>query len=191
MAENNPPFLAATGVVRRKVKTSLAAIKFGILGHAERAHDVEPMILNAMSSLTEFLSTSGVAQVEESGLTIEPEMDIAADQRHVLRYKGHSTVTCEVVTERSADLMRGAIEAGARNVQHVSFKATEEQIVDARLSAIEKAVQTATREARAASRAAGSSIGEIIQIQIADSLDEYRTGDGEVLASVTIKFQLR
>jgi len=162
--------IIATGIGRRRVEPTIAAVRLKVEDRQSTAANVQESVSEKCTQLVEFLRyDEGVNKVETTGLYLVPRKEPKGNRISApTGYIANKCITFEIVAERSEEIISGALRNGATAVSGVSFKASEPVRQQARLDAVKDGVKKATAEAYAAAQAAGIHINKVVVISIGD-----------------------
>lgn len=204
--------LTVTGQGKESIATTRSRVQLGVEAQGETAVEVQQEVAERSTAVVEFLRSRNVDQLQTTGISLNPQYDYSNNRQQVIGYTATNTVSFEVPTDQTGNLLDQAVQAGASRIDSVGFIAAEEAIAAARQQAIREAIQNAQVQATAALDALGFSQQEIVGVQIdgaavpppinynynqafarSDVAEAAQTpvisGEQEVMASVTLQIR--
>lgn len=158
--------LSVTGTGRQSIPTSLSQVSLGVVVEAQTARQAQQQAAQRQTAVIEWLRSQNVAELETTGISLNPRYDYS-ENRQVLRgYEAVNTVSFEVETEAAGGVIDGAITAGATRIEGVRFTATDSVVEAARQQALELAVADAQQQADTVLSALNLSRQEIIGVVV-------------------------
>ena len=144
---DTPRILEVTGQGVVSVPTNTAQIQVGIEVEGATATEVQQEIAQITSRVVEQLNQLGVNELQTISISLRPNLKFDQGQSTVVGFIGSNTLQFEVPTEQAGETIDAAIQAGANLIQNISFMAPETELNQARLDALELAVQDAQNQA--------------------------------------------
>ncbi len=158
--------LEVTGQGVISIPTNTAQIQVGIEIEGTTATEVQQAIAQRSSEVVEQLNQLGVIDLQTISISLFPEIDYEQDDSPVVGFIGRNELQFEIATEQAGETIDAAIQAGANIIQDVSFIAPETELNQARLDALELAVQDAQVKATSVLNNLGLQPLEIVDIDI-------------------------
>lgn len=158
--------LTVTGHGSEEVATSLTQVSLGVEVQAETAEAAQQQAASRADAVVNFLRSQSVANLETTGLRLNPNYDSRQGQRQIVSYTASNTVRFELPTERAGGVVDAAVEAGASRINGISFIADDGALRAAQRVALRNATDDAQQQAQAVLRQLNLSQQEIVGIQI-------------------------
>ena len=163
----DPPTIVASGSGDARVTPDRAIIMIGVQSRGASAAAASAANAAKQRAVIDTLVAMGIprAQIATMHYNVHPEMrhDPKEMRERIIGYMVSNTVRVEI---RKLDQVSGAIDAslakGANQINSLNFYA--ENIDDPRRAALSHAVQRARADAEAMAKAAGGSLGELIEL---------------------------
>lgn len=161
------PVLSASGQGEAKVTPDRASVLVNVQTRGMNAAVAAGENAQRTKAVVDALSKLGLSrdQLSTEGYTVYPEMRYDKDggSPHVAAYVVTNTVRAETRRpEQAGAIVDAAITAGANMINSLSFYASS--IDEARRQAIGAAVSSARADAEAMARAAGGSLGSLLEL---------------------------
>ena len=161
------PVLSASGQGEAKVTPDRASVLVNVQTRGSTAALAAGENAQKTKSVVDALSKLGLSrdQLSTEGYTVYPEMRYDKDgaSPHVVAYVVTNTVRAETKRpEQAGAIVDAAITAGANVINSLSFYASS--IDEARRQAISAAVTSARADAEAMARAAGGTLGALLEL---------------------------
>ncbi|MEL7072039.1 MAG: SIMPL domain-containing protein [Cyanobacteria bacterium J06581_3] len=158
--------LTVTGQGSESIPTTLTQVNLAVVVEADTAEAAQQQAAQRQSAVIEWLRSQNVEKLETAGISLNPRYDYI-DDRQVLRgYRASNTISFRVPTAAAGDVIDGAVNAGATQINNVSFVAEDSAIESARQRALQSAVQDAQQQADTVLSALGLSRQEVVNVQI-------------------------
>jgi uncharacterized protein YggE len=158
--------LTVTGQGKESVATTRTRVQLGVESQGETAVAVQQEVAERSARLVEFLRSRNVDELQTAGISLNPQYDYSNNRQQIIGYMATNTVSFEIATQETGNLLDQAVQAGASRIDSVSFIAAEEAIAAARQQAIREAIQNAQTQAQTALDALGFAQQEIVGVQI-------------------------
>jgi uncharacterized protein YggE len=163
-----PPQIVVNGRGEVRVVPDVATVTIGVQTRANTAAEATAENSKKQLAVVNAIKAKGVAaaQISTSGFSVQPET--VYDQRgqaapKTTGYLVSNMVTVELKrTEQVGPVIDGALAAGANQIHGLSFSVSSPD--SARRAALAQAVQNARQDAEVAARAAGGTLGQLIEI---------------------------
>jgi len=161
------PSLVASGQGEAKVTPDRASVMVNVQTRAATATAAANENAQRTKAVLEALAKLGLSkdQLSTEGYTVYPEMKYDKDGAapRVTAYVVTNSVRAETKRpEQAGAIVDAALVAGANMINSLSFYASS--IDDARRSAIASAVESARADAEAMAKAAGGSLGDLLEL---------------------------
>ncbi|MGF1513900.1 MAG: SIMPL domain-containing protein [Elainellaceae cyanobacterium] len=158
--------LSVTGRGSEAAPTSATRVSVGVQVDAPTAEAAQSEAAQRSTEVVERLQSEQVDKLETAGITLNPRYDYSDNRRRLAGYTATNTVSFEVETERAGELLDDLVQAGATDINGISFIASDAAIATAQQQALQEAVQDAQGQAAAVLEALGFTSQEIIGIQV-------------------------
>ncbi|MEO1006752.1 MAG: SIMPL domain-containing protein [Cyanobacteria bacterium J06638_38] len=158
--------LEVTGQGIISVPTNTAVIQVGIEVEGDTASEVQQEVAQLSSAVVEQLTQLGVNDLQTIRISLSPNLQFDQGQSTVVGFTGTNILQFEVPTEQAGGTIDAAIQAGANLIQNISFTAPEADINQARIDALELAIQDAQAQAGSVFDTLGFQAVEIVDIDI-------------------------
>lgn len=139
--------LVVTGQGSVAVETAIAVLRLGVVVEGESAQTVQAEVASQSTQLIEALQTLEVDRLQTTGITLNPQYDYQGGRSRQVGVVGQNQIQFEVPIDRAGSILDQAIDAGATQVQSVSFRAEESVRIQAREQALQQAVEDALAQA--------------------------------------------
>ncbi len=167
-----PPQIVVTGRGEVRVVPDLATVTVGVQTRAATAAQATAENSRKQLAIVSAIKGRGVlaTQISTSGFSVQSETQYDRQGQGAPRTTGYlvsNSVTVELKqTEQVGPVIDAALAAGANQVHGLSFSVSSPD--SARRAAIAQAVQNARQDAEVAARAAGGTLGSLIEIVAVD-----------------------
>ncbi|MGF1575958.1 MAG: SIMPL domain-containing protein [Cyanophyceae cyanobacterium] len=141
MSQANLLTVSGQGLVT--VETSIAVVRLAVWLEGESAAAVQEEVAKRTNSLVEQLRQEDVQKLQTTGISLNPRYTYRDGVTEQVGVEGQNAVQFEVPIDQAGAVLDGAIEAGATQIQSVSFKAADDVIQAAREEAIRLAIADA------------------------------------------------
>ena len=159
--------ITVTGSGQESIPTTLTRVELGVQAQGPTALAVQQDIAQRQSRVIELLRQNNVDKLQTTGIRLSPQYSYNnREQPRITGYSGSNTVSFELPTEQVGGLLDEAIEAGANQINRVSFTAADDAISAAQSTALAAATNDAQRQADAVLAALGLSAAEVVSIQV-------------------------
>lgn len=158
--------LTVTGQGEETIPTSITRVQLGVEVRGETAAEVQQEVARRTAAVVNLLRSRNVAQLQTTGISLQPNYDYRDNQQRLLGYIGTNSVSFRIDTERAGPLIDEAIQAGATRIDGVSFIAEDSAIAAAQKEALREATQDAQAQADVVLNALNLSRKDIVRIQI-------------------------
>ena len=158
--------LTVTGQGTENIATTLTEVQLGVEIQGETAEAVQQEVAERTSAVVELLRSRNVEQLQTTGVRLQPAYDFSNNDRRLIGYMATNTVSFRLPTEQAGSLLDEAVQAGATQIDGVSFTATEGAITEAQQQALRDAVEDAQQQAQAVLQALNFTAKEIVSIQV-------------------------
>ncbi|MCG5056035.1 MAG: SIMPL domain-containing protein [Myxococcales bacterium] len=164
------PSVTATGEGKASGKPNLATVTVAVVVEAKTATSATSEAALRQSAVIAAVKgeLAGQGQVQTSGYSLSPVYDYNEGRQTLRGYQVRNALTAELRDpSKVGAVIDAAVQAGATEIASVSFGLEDSGA--ARAEAIRKATEAAMREATAAARAAGRSLGTVKTIAVGSS----------------------
>ena len=158
--------LEVTGKGIVSVPTNTAQIQVGIEVEGDNASQVQQEIAQLSSAVVEQLNQLAVDELQTVSISLRPNTQFIDGQNTVVGFIGTNILQFEVPTEQAGVTIDAATEAGANIIQNISFIAPDEELIQARMQAIELAIQDAQDQADSVFNTLDLQLVEIVDIAV-------------------------
>ncbi|MEO1591877.1 MAG: SIMPL domain-containing protein [Cyanobacteria bacterium J06632_22] len=159
--------ITVTGSGQESIPTTLTRIELGVQAQGPTAVAVQQDIAQRQSRVIELLRRNNVDKLQTNGIRLSPQYSYNnREQPRITGYSGSNTISFELPTDQVGGLLDDAIDAGANQINRVSFTATDAAIATAQSTALAAATRDARRQADAVLATLGLSAAEVISIQV-------------------------
>ena len=148
--ENQQRIIVVTGIGWATAEPSIAKVNLGVYTEASTAAEAVQQNAEKMSSVIEALKALGISEedIKTLNYALSPIMDYESRPPRVVGYRASNVIT---ITVRALDMVGQvidvAVEAGANEVQSVTFTLTETESQRLKLEALQKAAENAKAKA--------------------------------------------
>lgn len=163
------PQIVTSASGEAKVVPDRGHIYFAVETRAKTAAQAGADNARVQTAVIDAIKAKGVAaqHITTSGYSLGPEEEYPKGERKLLGYIARNTIVVDVQRlDQLGSLIDVALGAGANNVGGISYYSTE--LESARRSALERAVARAKGDAEVLARAAGGSLGSLIELSVAN-----------------------
>lgn len=205
--------LDVTGQATVVVKYDTATLSFGVSEIHPTAVEAYQAMGNQMNAVVKALKAQGIKeeQLKTGTLSLQPEYEWLKEEGQKLKgFRATNTLAVETrQLDQVAALMQTAVEAGANQVNGVSFSVkNNESLVE---DALDLAVDNAKEKAERVAKRLGTAVAGVYSVQVHDrnsgpiryesankmmAMDGASSapvfqGDGELSVSISVTFELR
>jgi uncharacterized protein len=173
-AANRPHsrILNVSGMAQEQIPTTLTQVSLGISAQGKTAQEVQQEMARRSTAVITLLRSRNVERLKTTGVNLSPNYTTSDNGRQkLIGYTGSNTVSFRLPTEQMGNLLDAAVEAGASNINGVSFVASEEAIAAARQRALRRAALEAQSQAQTVLSALGLPPGQAVDIAIDHARD--------------------
>jgi uncharacterized protein len=157
--------LTVTGLGCERIPTAIAQVYLSVEAQGKIVQVVQKEIARRSAAVVALLRARNVEWLETTGISFSPDYS-PSNRRQLIGFTGHNTLSFRMPAEQEGDLLEEVVQAGASNINGVSFVATEDAIAKARHRALQEATLDAQNQAQAVLAALNFQAGEIIGIAI-------------------------
>ena len=164
-----PPQVVATGHGETKIASDRATVMVAVETRAKTAAEAGRMNARKLQAVQDTLVKLGVTrdQLATVQYSVTPDWRYEERTQKLVGYVASNTLRIQIrKLETVGQLIDAALGAGATNINSVEFSAS--MIDSARRVAIKDAVSQARADAEAMARAAGGSLGSLIEMTMQD-----------------------
>ncbi len=152
-----------TGEGKSQAVPDVAVVTAGVQTQGSTVKQVQDEINRKSAAIIDAIKKLGVdaKDIQTSNYSVHPTYDYQASTQRITGYQGNSTLTIKVrQMDRANSVIDAATAGGANQVSGVSFEVSDK--AKAENEARELAVAEAKKKAETAARAAGFSLGRVI-----------------------------
>lgn len=164
-----PPQVVATGHGESKVASDRATIMIAVETRAKTAAEAGQANARKLKAVQDTLIRLGVLrdQIATVHYSVSPEWRYVERSQRLVGYVAQNMLRIQIrKLEQVGQLIDASLAAGATNINSVEF--TSSMVDSARRAAITAAVAQARADAEAMARAAGGSLGQLIELTTQD-----------------------
>lgn len=168
--ESTPPQIVTNANGEATVVPDRGHVYFAVETRAKTAAQAGSDNARIHTAVIEALKAKGVSSqnITTSGYSVAAEEEYPKGERKLIGYVARNTVVVDVQKlDQMGSLIDAALGAGANNIGGISYYST--QIESVRRTALERAVARAKGDAEVIARAAGGSLGPLIEISVANN----------------------
>lgn len=158
--------LSVTGQGLQEVETTFSQVRLGVRVEARTAETAQQQAAQRQTAVVEYLRSQNVEDLATTGISLNPRYNYQENRRVPQGYEATNTISFRIATEAAGEIMDAAVEAGATEINGVSFVADDAAIESARGQALEAAIEDAQQQADTVLNALGLSRQEIVNITI-------------------------
>lgn len=158
--------LTVTGQGRQTTAATLAQVDLGVEIQGRTAEEVQQQVAQRADAVVKLLQSRNVDKLQTTGIRLNPRYDYNNGRSDLVGYVGSNTVSFQVAADQAGPLLDEAVQAGATQIQNISFVATDAAIADAQQAALRAAVADAQRQANTVLSTLNLGPQEIVSIQI-------------------------
>ncbi|MBF2097312.1 MAG: SIMPL domain-containing protein [Gloeomargaritaceae cyanobacterium C42_A2020_066] len=155
--------LRVTGMGRIEIPTTLAQINLGVEAQGKTAAQAQTEAARRSDAVVRLVRSRNAQRLETTGIQLYP---VYTDRQQVSGYIARNTIEFEIPTEQAGALIDAVVQAGANQVNSISFVASNAAQDQARLQALTAAVEDAQIQANAVLSALKLAAKEITGIRI-------------------------
>ncbi len=161
--------LTVTGQGQELVPTTKAQVSLGVEVQGQDAAVVQQQVAERSARVVELLRARNVEKFETTGIRLTPRYRYDNGESNLIGFTGSNMVSFRVPIEAAGPLLDDAVEAGANQIQNISFVAADAALEAAQQEALRKAVAEAQTQANTVLSALNLGPEEIVSIQINDA----------------------
>jgi uncharacterized protein YggE len=158
--------LTVTGQGQEFVATTKAQVNLGVTVEGQDAETVQRQVAERSAAVVELLQSRNVEKLETTGIRLSPRYRYDDGESTVVGFTGTNTVSFRVPNEDAGELIDDAVNAGANQIQNISFIAEDAALDAARQNALRQATADAQTQANTVLSALNLGAEEIVNIQI-------------------------
>ena len=158
--------LTVTGWGQEFVQTTKTHVNLGVEVRGKTANEVQQDMAQRSTAVVDLLRDRKVEKLQTTSIRLNPQYNNDRDEARITGYVGSNTVGFDISNEKVGTLLDDAIEAGATQIQGISFIASDENMAAARKIALQTATAEAQSQAEAVLGGLNMKVEEIIGIQI-------------------------
>lgn len=165
-----PPQIITSATGEATVVPDRGHIYFAVESRAKTAAQAGADNARTQTAVIDALKAKGVSSqhITTTGYSVGPEEEYPKGERKLIGYIARNTVVVDVQKlDELGGLIDAALGAGANNIGGISYYST--QIESVRRTALERAVSRAKGDAEVLARAAGGTLGPLIELSVANN----------------------
>jgi uncharacterized protein YggE len=139
--------LTVTGQGQEFVATTKAQINLGVTVEGQDADSVQQQVAERSAAVVELLQSRDVEKLETTGIRLSPRYRYDNGESTVVGFTGSNTVSFRVPNGQAGTLIDDAVDAGANQIQNISFIAEDAALDAARQEVLRQAVGDAQAQA--------------------------------------------
>jgi uncharacterized protein YggE len=182
-AIRNPTGVTVFGSALMRVPPDVGSLVFAVARTSKHPRDAFAAAREGAAAVAKYLKTANVSDVRSSRVTLQQEFNYAGGERRFVGYLariGFSVHLREL--DRMEEVLTGVVDAGANQVDSVSFETTRLREVRSETRAL--AVRSAREKAELYANAAGITLGAVVHIE--DVNPDVLTGRSEGHATIKV-----
>ena len=169
----NERILTVSGRGIRAVKTTKARIQLGVTAEGKTAIDVQKEVARQANSIVSLLQRLSVEKLQTTSIQLNPKYVYENNRQRQDGFTGQTSVSFLVAIEQAGETLDAAVNAGANQVEQITFIATDTELNAAKQLALQDAVKDAQTQSNTVLSALGLSPKSIKAIQVSDSAIAY------------------
>jgi hypothetical protein len=158
--------LTVTGQGQELVQTTKAQVSLGVEISGQDAESVQRQVAERSAAVVELLQSRNVEKLETTGIRLSPRYRYDNGESTVVGFTGSNTVSFRIPNEDAGTLIDDAVNAGANQIQNISFVAEDADLDAARQEALREATTDAQTQANTVLSVLNLGPEEIVGIQI-------------------------
>lgn len=148
------------------IPTTLSVVNLGVEVQGKTAEEVQQEAARRSSAVVALLKSRNVEKLQTSGISLNPVYSYTNNVQRITGYAASNTVSFRIATDKAGTLLDESVQAGASQINGISFVATDEAIASAQKQALKKATQEAQQQADAVFNALSLKPKEVVSIQV-------------------------
>lgn len=160
----SPGTVTTAATARDRLPNTVADVTFGIAARGGIVAEVQSALSTRSAQLSAYLKTTGAEQIRTQAVQIQPELDpkpAAGQPPKVVGYSGHIAVTLRTEATKLGDVLGGALQHGANEIEQTDLHPRTVEIDARHASLAAEATRIAIEEVRAVAQAAGRRVGAV------------------------------
>lgn len=158
--------LTVTGQGIVSIPTTMTQIQLGVEAQGKTAQEVQQVVAQRSAKVVELLKSRNVEKLQTTGITLNPIYNYQNNQQNITGYMATNTVSFRVKTATAGNILDDAVQAGASQINGVSFIASDNDIEIAQQQALRQATEHAQQQANVVLGALNLTKKGIANIQI-------------------------
>jgi len=158
--------LRVTGQGSESIPTTLTQVTLGVLVEAATAQAAQQQAAQQSTAVIEALQSQTVERLETTGISLSPRYEYTDDRQILRGYQATNSISFKAPTAQAGDIIDKAVNAGATQIDGISFVAEDATIETARQSVLSAAVEDAQQQANTVLAALGLSSQSVVNIEI-------------------------
>ncbi|MEK7154734.1 MAG: SIMPL domain-containing protein [Patescibacteria group bacterium] len=169
-------FFTVTGEGKVTVVPDIGEISFGITSTGSSVKSAQTSANSVINTITASIKKLGIADkdIKTYGYSIYPQRNYSADANKIIGYEVSVTITVIVRDLNQINsVIDAATAAGVNRVDGLNLTVDDKRLRDLQQNARELAVKDAKTKAENLAKAAGISLGKIVNVQEGSSYQPY------------------
>jgi uncharacterized protein YggE len=158
--------LTVTGQGIISIPTTMTQIQLGVEADGKTAQEVQQVVAQRSAKVVELLKSRNVEKLQTTGISLNPIYNYQNNQQNITGYRATNTVSFRVKTATAGNILDEAVQAGASQINGVSFIASDNDIAIAQEQALREATQAAQAQANVVLGALNLTSKGIASVQI-------------------------
>lgn len=139
--------ITVTGQGMVSIPTTMTQIQLGVEADGKTAQEVQQVVAQRSSQVVELLKSRNVEKLQTTGISLNPIYNYQNNQQNITGYRATNTVSFRVKTATAGNILDEAVQAGASQINGISFIASDNDIAIAQEQALRQATQAAQAQA--------------------------------------------
>jgi len=139
--------ITVTGQGIVSIPTTMTQIQLGVEAQGKTAQEVQQVVAQRSAKVVELLKSRNVEKLQTTGISLNPIYNYQNNQQNITGYMATNTVSFRVKTETAGNILDEAVQAGASQINGISFIASDNDIAIAQQQALRQATQEAQDQA--------------------------------------------
>lgn len=158
--------ITVTGQGIISIPTTMTQIQLGVEADGKTAQEVQKVVAQRSAKVVELLKSRNVEKLQTTGISLNPIYNYQNNQQNITGYRATNTVSFRVKTATAGNILDEAVQAGASQINGISFIASDNDIAIAQEQALREATQAAQAQANVVLGALNLTSKGIASVQI-------------------------